>query len=48
MFVAGNSRGGCRERILLAGLPEDIASLERSFTPDQPTADECGGTDRHR
>jgi exopolysaccharide biosynthesis polyprenyl glycosylphosphotransferase len=28
-------RGELRERILLAGLPEDIASLERTFTPDQ-------------
>ena len=28
-------RGELRERILLAGLPEDIANLERSFTPEQ-------------
>jgi exopolysaccharide biosynthesis polyprenyl glycosylphosphotransferase len=28
-------RGESRERILLAGLPEDIANLERSFTPEQ-------------
>jgi exopolysaccharide biosynthesis polyprenyl glycosylphosphotransferase len=28
-------RGELRERVLLAGLPEDIASLERSFTPEQ-------------
>ena len=28
-------RGELRERVLLAGLPEDIAALERSFTPDQ-------------
>lgn len=28
-------RGELRERILLAGVPEDIAALERSFTPDQ-------------
>jgi exopolysaccharide biosynthesis polyprenyl glycosylphosphotransferase len=35
-YVRGRAiRGELRERILLAGLPEDIASLERSFTPDQ-------------
>ncbi|HYR23453.1 MAG TPA: sugar transferase [Chthoniobacterales bacterium] len=28
-------RGEWREPILLAGLPEDIATLERSFTPEQ-------------
>lgn len=28
-------RGELRERILLAGLPEDIANLERTFTPEQ-------------
>jgi exopolysaccharide biosynthesis polyprenyl glycosylphosphotransferase len=28
-------RGELRERILLAGVPQDIAALERSFTPDQ-------------
>lgn len=28
-------RGELRERVLLAGLPEDIASLERSFTAEQ-------------
>jgi exopolysaccharide biosynthesis polyprenyl glycosylphosphotransferase len=28
-------RGELRERVLLAGLPEDIAALERSFTPEQ-------------
>lgn len=28
-------RGELRERLLLAGLPEDIAALERSFTQDQ-------------
>ncbi len=28
-------RGGLRERILLAGTPQDIAALERSFTPEQ-------------
>ncbi|MDQ6764587.1 MAG: sugar transferase [Verrucomicrobiota bacterium] len=28
-------QGQLRERILLAGLPQDIAALERSFTPDQ-------------
>ena len=28
-------RGELRERVLLAGVPEDIAALERSFTPDQ-------------
>jgi exopolysaccharide biosynthesis polyprenyl glycosylphosphotransferase len=35
-YVRGRAiRGELRERILLAGLPEDIASLERSFTPEQ-------------
>jgi len=35
-YVRGRAiRGELRERILLAGLPEDIASLERTFTPDQ-------------
>ena len=28
-------RGELRERILLAGVPQDIAALERSFTPEQ-------------
>src|ERR1700730_5353556 len=28
-------RGELRERVLLAGLPEDMANLERSFTPEQ-------------
>ena len=28
-------RGELREHILLAGLPEDMANLERSFTPEQ-------------
>ncbi len=28
-------RGELREQILLAGVPEDIAALERSFTPEQ-------------
>ena len=28
-------RGELRERILLAGVPQDIAALEESFTPDQ-------------
>jgi FlaA1/EpsC-like NDP-sugar epimerase len=28
-------RGELRERILLAGVPRDIAALEESFTPDQ-------------
>ncbi|MDQ3118138.1 MAG: sugar transferase [Verrucomicrobiota bacterium] len=28
-------RGGLRERILLAGVPQDIATLEASFTPEQ-------------
>ncbi len=28
-------RGELREKILLAGVPEDIAALERSFTPEQ-------------
>ena len=28
-------RGELREHILLAGMPEDIAALERSFTPEQ-------------
>lgn len=28
-------RGGLRERVLLAGVPQDIAALERSFAPDQ-------------
>ncbi len=28
-------RGELRERILLAGLPQDIAALEQSFTPEQ-------------
>ncbi len=28
-------RGGLRERVLLAGVPQDIAALERSFTPEQ-------------
>jgi exopolysaccharide biosynthesis polyprenyl glycosylphosphotransferase len=28
-------RGELRERVLLAGVPQDIAALERSFTPDQ-------------
>ncbi|MGZ5552654.1 MAG: sugar transferase [Chthoniobacterales bacterium] len=28
-------RGGLRECILLAGTPQDIAALERSFTPEQ-------------
>jgi exopolysaccharide biosynthesis polyprenyl glycosylphosphotransferase len=28
-------RGELRERILLAGVPQDIAALEASFTPDQ-------------
>jgi exopolysaccharide biosynthesis polyprenyl glycosylphosphotransferase len=28
-------RGGLRERILLAGTPQDIAVLEKSFTPEQ-------------
>ncbi|HEX8680625.1 MAG TPA: sugar transferase, partial [Chthoniobacterales bacterium] len=28
-------RGEVRERILLAGVPQDIAALERSFTPEQ-------------
>ena len=35
-YVRGRAiRGELRERILLAGLPEDIASLERSFTTEQ-------------
>jgi exopolysaccharide biosynthesis polyprenyl glycosylphosphotransferase len=35
-YIRGRAiRGELRERILLAGLPEDIASLERSFTPEQ-------------
>lgn len=35
-YVRGRAiRGELRERILLAGLPEDIANLERSFTPEQ-------------
>jgi exopolysaccharide biosynthesis polyprenyl glycosylphosphotransferase len=29
------ARGELRERVLLAGIPEDIAALEESFTPDQ-------------
>src|SRR3712207_2728832 len=29
------ARGELRERVLLAGTPEDIAALERSFTPEQ-------------
>lgn len=29
------ARGELRERVLLAGAPEDIAALERSFTPEQ-------------
>jgi exopolysaccharide biosynthesis polyprenyl glycosylphosphotransferase len=28
-------RGELRERVLLAGVPQDIAALEESFTPDQ-------------
>ncbi|MEP6698527.1 MAG: sugar transferase [Verrucomicrobiota bacterium] len=28
-------RGELRERVLLAGVPQDIAALEQSFTPDQ-------------
>src|SRR5450759_1888 len=28
-------RGELREPVLLAGIPEDIAALERSFTPEQ-------------
>lgn len=29
------ARGELRERVLLAGIPQDIAALEQSFTPDQ-------------
>ena len=28
-------RGEQREPVLLAGLPQDLAALERSFTPEQ-------------
>ncbi len=35
-YVRGRAlRGELRERVLLAGLPEDIAALERSFTSEQ-------------
>lgn len=39
LIVAGvrrrAARGELRERILLAGVPQDIAALERSFSPEQ-------------
>ena len=41
-------RGELRERVLLAGVPEDIAALERSFTPDQKLLDGHCRPDRYR
>jgi exopolysaccharide biosynthesis polyprenyl glycosylphosphotransferase len=36
-------RGELRERVLLAGLPEDIAALEQTFTPEQTLLMEITG-----
>jgi exopolysaccharide biosynthesis polyprenyl glycosylphosphotransferase len=36
-------RGEMRERVLLAGVPEDIAALEQSFTPEQKLLMEVAG-----
>ena len=37
------SRGELRERVLLAGVPQDIAALEQSFTPEQKLLMEVTG-----